>query len=103
MTGTVAREDDQQALEEALERLLDPLAEDPPAAVEEEPERPLPPLPPFVPASEWPRPSVRDLAVRLRRSERGVFPIARRMVSWAVGLAAFWAAVWVILSVGGVR
>jgi hypothetical protein len=36
-------------------------------------------------------------------SVRGVFRIARLVAGWAVGLAAFWAAIWVILSVGGVR
>ena len=48
-------------------------------------------------------PSVRDLAVRLRRSDRGVFRIPRLLMGWAVGLAAFWATIWIILSVGGVR
>ena len=36
-------------------------------------------------------------------SVRGVFRVARLVVGWAVGLAAFWAAIWIILSVGGVR
>jgi hypothetical protein len=48
-------------------------------------------------------PTVRDLAVRLRWSDRGVFRIPRQLAAWAVGLAAFWAAIWIILSVGGVR
>jgi hypothetical protein len=48
-------------------------------------------------------PTVRDLAVRLRWSDRGVFRIPRLVAGWAVGLAAFWAAIWIILSVGGVR
>jgi hypothetical protein len=48
-------------------------------------------------------PSVRGLAVRLRRSDRRVFRIPRLVAGWAVGLAAFWAAIWIILSVGGVR
>ena len=48
-------------------------------------------------------PTVRDLAVRLRWSERGVFRIPRRVATWALGLAAFWATIWIILSVGGVR
>jgi len=41
--------------------------------------------------------------VRIRRSDRGVFRIPRQLAGWAVGLAAFWAAIWIILSVGGVR
>jgi hypothetical protein len=48
-------------------------------------------------------PSVRDLPVRIRRSDRGVFRLSRQVAGWAVGLAAFWGVVWVILSVGGVR
>jgi hypothetical protein len=48
-------------------------------------------------------PGVRGLAVRLLRSDRGVFRIPRLVAGWAVGLAAFWAAIWIILSVGGVR
>ena len=48
-------------------------------------------------------PTVRDLAVRLRWSERGVFRLSRLFAGWAVGLAAFWGVVWVILSVGGIR
>jgi hypothetical protein len=48
-------------------------------------------------------PSVRGLAVRLRWSDRGVFRIPRLVAGWAIGLAAFWAAIWIILSMGGVR
>jgi hypothetical protein len=48
-------------------------------------------------------PGVRGLATRLRRSDRDVFRIPRLAAGWAVGLAAFWAAIWIILSVGGVR
>jgi hypothetical protein len=59
-------------------------------------------MPEIVPLRDGP-PTVRDLAVRLRRSDRGVFRIARQLVGWAVGLAAFWMAIWIILSVGGVR
>ena len=36
-------------------------------------------------------------------SVRGVFRILKPVAGWAVGLAAFWAAIWIILSVGGVR
>jgi hypothetical protein len=35
--------------------------------------------------------------MRLRRSERGVFRIPRLLATWAIGLAAFWAAVWIIV------
>ena len=91
--------EEQQAVEEALERLLDPLAEDRPAAADA---APLPPMPEVVPLYER-GPSVRHLAVRLRRSHRGGFRVARRLVGWTVGLAAFWGVVWVILSFGGVR
>jgi hypothetical protein len=89
---------EQRALEEALDRLLDPVADDWPADDEPEP----PPMPEFVPLSDA-GPSMRHLAVRLRWSDRGGFRIARQFVGWAVGLAAFWTAVWIILSVGGVR
>ena len=82
--------EEQRALDEALDRLLDPLAEG----------RPPPPV--LVPLDED-APTVRDLAVRLRWSERGVFRIPRRVATWALGLAAFWATIWIILSVGGVR
>ena len=36
-------------------------------------------------------------------SVRGVFRILRPVAGWAVGLAAFLAAIWIILSMGGVR
>jgi hypothetical protein len=42
-------------------------------------------------------PRVRGLAGRLRRSDRGVFRIPRLLAGWAVGLAAFWVAVWIIV------
>ena len=90
--------EEQRALEEALDRLLDPLEEDPPSGNG----RP-PPLPELVPLQDGSPPTVRDLAVRLRWSERGVFRIPRRVATWALGLAAFWATIWIILSVGGVR
>jgi hypothetical protein len=48
-------------------------------------------------------PGVHGLATRLRRSDRSVFRIPRLVAGWAVGLAAFWVAIWIILSVGGVR
>jgi hypothetical protein len=89
--------EEQRALEEALDRLLDPLEEDPPSGNV----RP-PPLPELVRLHDD-GPTVRDLAVRLRWSERGVFRIPRRVATWALGLAAFWATIWIILSVGGVR
>jgi hypothetical protein len=41
--------------------------------------------------------------MRIRRSDRGVFRIPRLVAGWAVGLAAFWATIWIILSFGGVR
>jgi hypothetical protein len=59
-------------------------------------------MPEIVPLGDG-RPTVRDLAVRLRRSDRWVFRLSRQLAGWAVGLAAFWAAIWIILSVGGVR
>jgi hypothetical protein len=40
---------------------------------------------------------MRGLAARLRWSDRGVFRIPRLMAAWSVGLAAFWAAVWIIV------
>lgn len=43
------------------------------------------------------RPTVRGLAARLRWSDRGVFRIPRLMATWAIGLAAFSAAVWFIV------
>ena len=89
--------EEQRALEEALDRLLDPLEEDPPSG-----NAPPPPLPELVRLHDD-GPTVRDLAVRLRWSERGVFRIPRRVATWALGLAAFWATIWIILSVGGVR
>jgi hypothetical protein len=90
--------EEQRALDEALDHLLDPLAGDRPGAAEAQLR---PPLPELVPLHEAPR--VRDLAVRIRWSDRGVFRIPRRLAAWTLGLAAFWATVWIILSVGGVR
>jgi hypothetical protein len=78
----VTRAEEQQAIEEALDRLLDPLAED---------ERPPPPMPEIVPLNGS-GPSVRDLGVRVRRSR-----IPRLVVGWTIGLAAFWAAIWFIV------
>jgi hypothetical protein len=77
----VTRVEEQRALEEALDRLLEPLAED---------ERPQPPLE-IVPLNGS-GPSVRELAVRLRWSRT-----PRLVAGWAVGLAAFWVAVWIIV------
>ena len=65
---------EQRALAEALDRLLEPLAED---------ERPQPPL------------EIVPLAA-LRR-DRVVFQISRRLAGWTVGLAAFWAAIWIVV------
>jgi hypothetical protein len=90
--------EEQQALDEALDRLLDPLAEERPVAGEPLP----PPMPEFVPLDAS-GPRVRDLPALLRRSHRGLFPIARRLAGWAVGLAAFWALVWIIVSGGALR
>jgi hypothetical protein len=42
-------------------------------------------------------PSIRDLPTRLRRSDRAVFRIPRLAAGWAVGLAVFWMAVWIIV------
>jgi hypothetical protein len=78
----VTRAEEQRAIEEALDRLLEPLAED---------ERPPPPMPEIVPLNRS-GPSLRDLAVRLRWSR-----IPRLVASWTVGLAAFWAAIWIIV------
>jgi hypothetical protein len=74
----VTRTEEQRAIEEALDRLLDPLAED---------ERP-PPLP-------MPMPEI--LPLDAVRRDRVVFRITRRLAGWAVGLAAFWAAIWIIV------
>jgi len=93
----VTQAEEQQAIEEALDGLLEPLADD---SGGENGHR-LPPLE-IVPLNGSGA-SVRDLAVRLRRSDRGAFRMLRLAVVWAVGLAAFWAAIWVILSLGGVR
>jgi hypothetical protein len=93
----VTRVEEQREIEEALDRLLEPLAED---ARPENGHR-LPPLE-IVPLDRS-GPGVRDLAVRLRWSERGVFRILRLVAGWTVGLAVFWAAIWLILSVGDVR
>jgi|GEM_PF-2881289 len=41
--------------------------------------------------------SVRDLVARLRWSDRSVFRIPRLLAGWTVGLAAFSAAVWIIV------
>jgi hypothetical protein len=90
--------EEQQALEEALDRLLEPLADDeaqaPPPS--ENGRRPPPPMPEIVPLDAG-GPSIRDLATRLRRSDRAVFRIPRLAAGWAVGLAAFWVAVWIIV------
>jgi hypothetical protein len=70
----VTRTEEQRALAEALDRLLEPLAED---------ERRQPPLE-IVPLD----------AVR---RDRVLFQISRRLAGWAVGLAAFWAAIWLVV------
>lgn len=89
--------EEQRALEEALDRLLEPLADDeaqaPPRS--ENGRRP-PPMPEIVPLDAG-SPSIRGLATRLRRSDRGVFRIPRLLVGWTIGLAAFWVAVWIIV------
>jgi hypothetical protein len=72
----VTRAEEQRAIEEALDRLLDPLAED---------ERPPPPMPEIVPLDA------------VRRGDRVVFRITRRLAGWAAGLAAFCAAIWIIV------
>src|SRR5207244_11211017 len=59
--GGVTRAEEQQAIEEALDRLLDPLAED---------ERPPPPMPEIVPLDS------------VRRGDRVVFRITRRFAGW---------------------
>lgn len=66
--------EEQRALEEALDRLLEPLAD----------ERPPPPMPEIVPLD----------AVR---RERVLFQISRRLAGWAVGLAVFWATIWIVV------
>jgi hypothetical protein len=43
------------------------------------------------------RPGVRDLAARLRWSDRVVFRIPRLLAGWTVGLTAFCAAIWIIV------
>jgi hypothetical protein len=96
----------QHALEEALEHLLDPLAEDDRpasngAAGEEVARRVLEPiLTAAVLPVAYDTPTVRDLAKRLRRRKRALFRISRRVAGWAAGLSAFWGLVWIILSVG---
>ena len=71
----MTRTEEQRALAEALDRLLEPLAED---------ERPPPPMPEIVPLDA------------LRR-DRVVFQISRRLAGWTVGLAAFWATIWLVV------
>jgi hypothetical protein len=90
--------EEQRAFEEALARLLEPLAD-----VEAQAQHPgengrrLPlPMPEIVPLDAG-GPSIRDLPTRLRRSDRAVFRIPRLAAGWAVGLAVFWAAVWIIV------
>lgn len=89
--------EEQRALEEALDRLLEPLADEegqaPPPS--ENGRRP-PPMPEIVPLDAG-SPSIRGLATRLRRSDRGVFRIPRLVAGWGIGLAAFWLAVWIIV------
>jgi hypothetical protein len=78
----MTRVEEQRAIEEALDRLLEPLAED---------ERPPPPPLEIVPLNGS-GPSIRDFAVRLRWSR-----IPRLMASWVIGLAVFWATIWIIV------
>jgi hypothetical protein len=85
----------QRAFEEALDRLLEPLADEPP--------KPNGAVPDLLPIGYAERRTIRDLADRLRWSERGVFPALRRTVLWAFGVVAFLGVVWVILAVGVVR
>jgi anti-sigma factor RsiW len=66
--------EEQRALEEALDRLLDPLAD----------ERPPPPMPEIVPLDAVPR-------------DRAVLRISRRLAGWAIGLAVFWATIWIVV------
>ena len=98
----------QQALEEALDHLLDPLADEPSSkgSVGEEAvrARPDPIRVVEIPSVAYGGgPTVRDIAVRLRWSERGLFRVPRRVAGWAVGVAAFWGLVWIILSIGALR
>ena len=90
--------EEQRALEEALDRLLEPLADDeaqaPPRS--ENGRRPPPPMPEIVPLDAG-SPSIRGLATRLRRSDREIFRIPRLVAGWGIGLAAFWLAVWIIV------
>jgi hypothetical protein len=69
----VTRTEQQRALAEALDRLLEPLAD----------ERPQPPL--------------EIVPLKAVRRDRVVFQISRRLAGWAVGLAAFWAAIWLVV------
>jgi len=90
--------EEQRALEEALDRLLEPLADDeaPASPPSENGRRLPPPMPEIVPLDAG-GPSIRGLASRLRWSDRGVFRLSRLAAGWAVGLAAFWMAVWIIV------
>jgi hypothetical protein len=73
-----------RALDDALDHLLDPLADDPPSSIV------AAPMPELVP-------------VRTRWSDREVVRLTRRAAGWTVGLAAFVGTVWLILAVGPVR
>jgi hypothetical protein len=95
--GGVPTRADQRALDEALDHLLDPLAPDPPSS------NGAPRMPDLVPIDYDHGTTVRDLAVRIRWSDREAFRVTRRLAGWTVGLAAFVGTVWVILAVGAVR
>jgi hypothetical protein len=91
--------EEQRALEEALDRLLEPLADDEAQATpppSENGRRLPPPMPEIVPLDAG-RPGLRDLGARLRWSDRGVFRISRLVAGWGVGLVAFWVAIWIIV------
>jgi hypothetical protein len=105
--GAATNADQQRALEEALDHLLDPLAEDDRpgsngAAGEEVVRRALDPIltAAVLPVAYHTGPTVRGLAKRLRRRRRALFRISRHFAGWAVSLGAFWGLVWIILSVG---
>ena len=103
----------QRALEEALDRLLDPLADELPkpddangdlrSTTYENRPQPSRERRDLLPIVYDDRRTIGDLARKLRWSQRGVFPVLRRTAAWAIGIAAFFAVVWVIATVGPVR
>jgi hypothetical protein len=96
------------AVDDALDHLLDPLEEVVPS-------RGAAPADEAAPTVAWPaaepfeidygdgRASLRDLAARVRWSDRRRFRLARFVARWGVVAAVFSGVMWVVFSLGGPR